>query len=270
VPRLIAAGADLSRVHFVEGTLDGKKNRSQSFNLQFDLDLLERKIEEIGDVGLVIMDPVSAYLGGGLDSHKNAEVRRVLEPVGQLAQRTNVSVLSVTHFSKGGSSNGAKALHKVIGSIAFTAAPRAAFMVSQDPNDPDRNLFLFLKTNIGKHPQGLAYRIEQRFVGKDNSIESSCVTWDSEPVFMSADEAIATGSDGRNLLDEAVDFLREELRNGEVGVDEMKRRAENAGIAARTFKRARAQLGVITKKKGFGSDGKFFLSLPDHGEPKPD
>jgi putative DNA primase/helicase len=258
-------------VSIVEGTRDTKKGRNQSFNLQSDLDLLERMIAAIGDVRLVYIDPVSAYMGGSIDSHKNTQVRAVLQPVGELAQRMNVAVLSVTHFSKGGSGSGVKALHRVIDSIAFTAAPRAVFMVTADPDNPDRNLFLFLKSNIDAPPQGLAYRIEPCLIDEAKNISASRVTWDSQPVFMSADEAIATSSEDRNLLDEAVDFLREELRNGEVEADEMKRRAENAGIAARTFKRARAKLNVISKRKGFGSDGKFHLSLPDHhAEPKPE
>jgi putative DNA primase/helicase len=269
VPRLMAAGADRKRVHIVEGTRDTKKGRNQSFNLQIDLDLLERMIADIGDVRLVYIDPVSAYMGGSIDSHKNTQVRAVLQPVGELAQRMNIAVLSVTHFSKGGS--GVKALHRVIDSIAFTAAPRAVFMVTPDPDDPDRKLLLFLKSNIDAPAQGLAYRIEPCVIDEVKNISASRVTWDSQPVLMSADEAIATGSEDRNLLDEALDFLREELRNGEVGADEMKKRAEDAGIAPRTFKRARAKLGVVSRREGFGAGSKSLLSLPDHHtEPKPE
>ena len=268
IPRLIAAGADRKRVHIVEGTRDTKRGRNQSFNLQSDLDLLERMIAAVGDVRLVYIDPVSAYMGGSIDGHKNIQVRGVLQPVGELAQRRNVAVMSVTHFSKGGSGSGIKALNRVIDSIAFTAAPRAVYMVTPDPDNPDRSLFLFLKSNIDAPAQGLAYRIEPYLIDDAKNISASRVVWDSEPVFMSADEAIATSRKDRNLLDEAADFLRQELRDGEVGADEMKERAEEAGIAARTVKRARAKLGVITRRKGFGEGGKYFLSLPDHhGEP---
>jgi putative DNA primase/helicase len=79
VPRLIAAGADLSRVNIVSSVMNADRSR-RSLNLQQDLELLEQKITEISDVVLVGVDPVSSYLGK-TDSHKNSEVRGVLEPL---------------------------------------------------------------------------------------------------------------------------------------------------------------------------------------------
>ena len=135
VPRLIAAGADPGRVHIVSSVLaDGSR---RSLNLQLDLELLEKKIAEIGDVVLVGVDPVSSYLGK-TDSHKNSEVRGVLEPLSDMAERKRVAILSVTHFSKQGANNNAKALHRFIGSIAFTGAPRAAFAVIEDAENEGR------------------------------------------------------------------------------------------------------------------------------------
>src|SRR6478735_12006989 len=101
VPRLMAAGADLNRVHIVSGVFaeDGKGRRA--FNLQSDLELLEREIERIGDVWLVVVDPISSYLGPKIDSHVNAAVRGVLEPIGEMAGRLRVAVLSITHPPKG-------------------------------------------------------------------------------------------------------------------------------------------------------------------------
>ena len=125
----------------------------RGFNLQADLKLLEEKIAEIGDVCLIVIDPISSYLGK-TDSHKNAEVRGVLEPIAEMAERTRVAVCSVTHFSKPNGGTGTKALHKFIGSIAFVAAARAAFAVLEDPDDKGRRLFLHAKNNLAEAPQG--------------------------------------------------------------------------------------------------------------------
>jgi hypothetical protein len=110
VPRLMAAGANLERVHIVSAVRDEDSKGNRTFNLQADLDLLEGKIDEIieesGDDNhtiLVIIDPVSSYLGGKTDSHKNAEVRGVLEPITELAARKRAAILSVTHFNKSSS-----------------------------------------------------------------------------------------------------------------------------------------------------------------------
>src|SRR5580704_4684197 len=242
VPRLIAAGADLRRVHIVSAVHqeDGKGRRA--FNLQADLALLERKIAEIGDVALVIIDPISSYMGK-TDSHKNAEVRGALEPLSEMAERLKVAILSITHFSKSGSGNSNKALHRFIGSIAFTGAPRAAFAVIEDTDNEGRILFLSAKNNMVRKPQGLAYRLLQTFVGKDE-ILASYVHFDSEPVTVSADEALRASEDGgdRSAAAEAEEFLRDKLSAGPVPAKDGEEHARALGIAPRTLARARKKL----------------------------
>ena len=96
VPRLRAAGADLSRVRVVSAVRNGNDSR-RSFNLQLDLELLEKEIERVGNVVLVVIDPISSYLGKA-DSHKNSEVRGVLAPLSEMADRTRVAILSRNAF----------------------------------------------------------------------------------------------------------------------------------------------------------------------------
>ena len=153
VPRLMAAGADRSRVHVVSA-VDNPDGSRRGLNLQQDIALLEKKIAEVGDVVLVVIDPVSSYLGKA-DSHKNSEVRGVLEPLSELAERTRVAILTVTHFSKAGATNTTKALHRFIGSIAFVGAPRVAFAVIEDAEHNGRYLVLHAKNNLAPAPQGL-------------------------------------------------------------------------------------------------------------------
>jgi RecA-family ATPase len=117
VPRLIAAGADRCRVRIVKAVNDPASGR-RALDLHVDLGLLEQEIRAMREVALVVVDPVSSYLGTA-DSHKNAEVRRVLEPLSEMAERTRTAILSVTHFSKMGAATTTKALHRFIGSIAF-------------------------------------------------------------------------------------------------------------------------------------------------------
>jgi len=97
VPRLMAAGADLIKVHIVTAVRDDNGWGRRAFNLQSDLQQLEAKITEIGDVSLVVIDPISSYLGPKVDSHVNSAVRGVLEPVSEVASRLRVAFVSVTH-----------------------------------------------------------------------------------------------------------------------------------------------------------------------------
>ena len=254
VPRLMAADADLQRVEIVAavGSADGKDRRA--FNLQTDIALLEQKIVEIGDVVLVVVDPVSSYLGK-TDSHKNSEVRGVLEPLSDLAERTRVAILTITHFSKTGAGNTTKALHRFIGSIAFTGAPRTAFAVIEDADSEGRYLFLHAKNNLAPPPEGLAFRLEQTIVG--DGIVASRVWWDPEPVTITASQALAAeaaGEDQRSAIEAAEEFLREVLVGGPVPQKELKADAEGAGLSWATVRRAKDRLGVIVRRE---TEGEF-------------
>ena len=268
IPRLTAAGADLSRVHIVSAVATDDQKSRRLFNLQSDLVTLEEAIARVGDVRLVIIDPVSSYLGK-VDSHKNAEVRTVLEPIGEMASRLRVAVVAVTHFSKG---TGTSANHRIIGSIAFVAAARAAFIVSRDPDDENRRLFVPSKNNLGPDRDGLAFRIETRDVGR--GIIAPAVSWDSEPVKRTADEilsAMSGSGDRHTAKDEAKTFLQEALGSRPVLVSDLEAEARAAGLLGerqrlsynKAIRAAADILGVVRRREGFGPGAVYRWSLPD-------
>jgi putative DNA primase/helicase len=270
VPRLMAAGADRSRVHLVSAVRNDDGNGRRAFNLQGDLDLLESKIADLEDGRLVIIDPISSYLGPKVDSHVNAAVRGILEPIGEMAARLRVAVLSVTHPPKG---TGTTAINRFIGSIGFIAAARAAFMVTRDADDETRRLFLPVKNNLAPLGKGLAFRLEQRIIGDDGKgIVASSVVWEDQPVAITADEALAaTDTAGDDRGREADDFLRDVLAKGEAAAAEIKREAQGAGLAWATVRRAQKRLGIRPVRRadsggdGLGGRGHWYWSLPDDG-----
>ena len=266
LPRLHAAGADCGRVHIISAVRTADDGR-RSFNLQADLQLLEQEIKRIGDVVMVCIDPISSYLGGA-DSHKNAAVRGVLEPIGEMADRMRVAVLSITHFSKSGAGITTKALHRFIGSIAFVGAPRMAFAVIEDAADKERRLMLHAKNNLAPPPPGLAFKLKQTIVVE--AIVASRIDWEPEHVNMTADAALAAGAvsgDGHSAKEDAEDFLREVLADGAVGAKEVKRQAGEAGIANRTLMRAKRDLGVQSYREEAVDKHKWFWILPKDANP---
>ena len=77
IPRLMAAGADLKRVHIIKLMREAGKERM--FSLVTDLHMLRQKVLEVGNVKAVLIDPISAYLGiGKIDSFRATDVRAVL------------------------------------------------------------------------------------------------------------------------------------------------------------------------------------------------
>ena len=248
VPRLHAAEADLGRVHIVSSVMADCRTR-RGFSLQADLELLEQKITELGDVALVIIDPISSYLGK-TDSHKNSETWGVLEPLTELAERMRVAVLSVTHFSKGGANSTGKALHRFIGSIAFVGAPRMAFAVIEDADNAERRLMLSAKNNLAALPAGLAYKIRQTIV--DRGIVASRVDWEGEHVTITANEALAadSGSAAARPCEEAEGFIRELLADGPVPAKQVQVDAAAVGLSWATVRRAKDRIGIKPHKGG--------------------
>jgi putative DNA primase/helicase len=251
VPRLMEAGADLKRVHIINAVKDASGRRG--FNLSVDLDLLERKIFESDNVRLIIIDPISSYLGPKVDSHVNAAVRAVLEPVSEMAARLRVAIVAITHPPKG---TGTPAINRFIGSIAFVAAARAAFMVTRDAEDEIRRLFLPVKNNLAPLGKGLAFRLEQRLVA--DGIVGSSVAWETETVTITADQALQAADDrggGGVAGADAEEFLREALAGGAVAVIDLKADAKEAGLSWATIRRAKERLGIVAERESHGRDG---------------
>jgi DNA polymerase III delta prime subunit len=245
VPRLMAADADRGQVHIIKAVAEHGKG-PRTFNLQTDLGLLETTIIELGDVQLVVIDPVSAYFGKGVDSHRDTEVRSVLAPVTEMSERLGTAILTIAHFNKSG--NSGKALHKFMGSIAFVAGPRAAFAVMEDPDDPTCRLFLHAKNNLSAPPPGLSFRIEQ-VVLPVKGIETSRIVWDFGTVDMTADEAVAASQAGATAptLEEAKDLVAS-LKGK--NVKEIEKAGKDAGISWATMRRAKEKLGFKSSKDG--------------------
>lgn len=273
VPRLMAAGADTCRVHIVASATKPDGTGRKTFSLKTDVDLLEAKAKEIGCVRLIIVDPISAYMGGA-DGNGNVETREVLEPLADMANRLRIAVVAVTHLNKGGSGGNQSALNRFAGSIAFVAAARAAFAVIEDPEDDERRLLLQAKNNLGVKCKGLAFRMEQRLIEGD--ILTSSIFFESDHVSQSIDEAL-TASESRGSAvggltsrDDAAEFLAEVLAQGPRDVLEVEALARAATLLAadkplrqnKAFRDARKQLGVTASREGFGPGARYVLSLP--------
>jgi KaiC/GvpD/RAD55 family RecA-like ATPase len=261
-PRLEAAGADLQRVHFVDGivvgyTVDGNPT-NRTFAVDADVQALSRKLTQLGDVAAVVIDPITAYLGD-TDSHKNAEVRGLLAPLSELAARHDTAIICVSHLTK---ATAVSSLMRVTGSLAFVAAARAAYLVSSDPQDKSRRFFLPMKNNLGPDATGLAFCIEGTTIGSTaGPLTTSRVCWESEAVSITADELMeAEKPSSVSAVDAAVDWLRETLSDGPVNSTAVFQQAQAAGISNATLQRAKNKLGIKPVKLGM-SEG-WTWSLP--------
>jgi len=232
-PRLQAVNANREKVAIFSTV--SRKGKDKFFDLSKDIDLLEKTLEDMKDVSLIIVDPITAFLGD-TDSHVNAEVRALLSLLSKIASKFSVAIVVVTHLNK---SSGGSPLNKITGSLAFVAAARGAFMVIKDENDEQRRLFLTVKNNIANDMGGFAFKVEGVDLG--NNIKTSRVVWEKEGISMSAIEAMKQNKDGDEGVDrKTIDWLEGFLRlhpNG-VSFDIVQKEAMRQGISKRTLYRA--------------------------------
>ncbi len=262
-PRLDAAGADVNRVVAVTGVQTpgcGEKFVSLSQNVEE----IEWAVRESG-AKLLIVDPLMAFIGGQeINSYKDQDVRRVLAPLGLMAERTGAAVVLVRHLRKGSRADGA--LYAGGGSIGIAGAARSVLLVARDPDDRERRIVAAVKSNLCPEPPSLAYRIESDRVGRP------WIAWEAGTVDFTADRllaAAAEGEDERGARAEAVAWLGYFLADGPHAAPEIIREGRKAGHSEKTLRRASSAVRVQKRKDGLRGGWSWALPSEDgHEEPK--
>jgi KaiC/GvpD/RAD55 family RecA-like ATPase len=254
-PRLDAAGADVSRVELLQAVRVKKPDSSEAdrmLRLDNDLPRIREVLESHPDTKLLIIDPLSAYFGDK-DSKSDEQVRSILSPLAQLAAKTGIAIVCVKHLNKDEKKSD---MYRAGGSIGFVAAARVVWMFGKDKDDPELRFMLLLKSNIGPDPGGLAFRIKDGGSGLR-------VEWQAGSINIRLEDALRSSGPAReSALDDAKQWLRDELANGPRPATEVKQAAKNAAVSIATLRRAVKALSIKPNHEGFGPEGKWMWSLP--------
>jgi putative DNA primase/helicase len=247
VPRLTAAGAELSRVHVCQGTMAGDDDDTQpaAVILEHHIGQLRAALDDVADCRLIVFDPLPDYIAG--DENNSAEVRAALVPLARLAQERNVAVVAVLHQNK---KNDLTTVQRIAGSGAFAQIARVVLAIGTHPDDADkdtgkRRVMLVSKNNYGERDIGQAYEIESRSNGQPGLV------WQAGTVTMDADEIARRPTGGREHEDrrsDAVDALRDLLAAGEQNAGTLMERLQDAGLGRRQIDHAATTLNVIKTK----------------------
>jgi putative DNA primase/helicase len=280
VPRLIAAGADLERVHFMQAIRRDAKTDAM-FLLGEDLAELMAYLRDHPAVGIVTIDPITAYLGHakGFDSHRATDVRSQLGPLKDAAERTGVVFSAVTHPPK---SAGPNAVDHFIGSQAFIAAARKGHLcvpemaVNDDgvPRPTGRVFFADAKRNQGKRAPTLVYKVDEVDTGTidpetDERIRAPVLVWGT-PEDITIEEVLAgarPSSARANAPLQAQKFLMELLATGPASARKIAIDGAAAGHGIEQLDRLRRKLGIVVFDHV--TDGRMW-SLPEHAPPPDD
>lgn len=245
-PRLDAMKADAARIVALKG-VTYPEGDMDFFDVMRHLPALEALAQEAAPVRLVIVDPLTGFLGA-TDQHRNGEVRMALARFNSLAEKYGCAVVGISHLSKDVSR---QAIHRTIGSVAFSAAARAVWLVSADHDTPGRVLFVPVKNNLAPLARSLAF-----------SIRDMAVEWETGQYEYEADEVLAASHDEPGALADACQWLRGILADGRVNSTDIIRMARKERIAERTLRRAKAKLGVEAIHEGIGTASFWYWQLP--------
>lgn len=263
VPRLMAAGADLDRVHFMEVKLPSGGTVPPV--LPLDLEKVKTAIRKTGAV-LLVVDPLVSVLDSRLDSHKDHSVRQALDPISKLARDTGTTVLGLTHVGK---TRVGDFSDRVLGSRGFTGAARSVLALMRDPDDPEeRRLCLGLqKSNYGDRSAVPTLSLEVRTtsvqVEGGETAEVGMVVMLGETSRSIAD-LLADSDDGhQDDRDEAESWLRAFLleRGGEALAGDIRAACIKDGLSFDVLKKRKKSLGIVSSKAGMKSG--WVWTLPE-------
>jgi predicted ATP-dependent serine protease len=261
VPRLKAARAKLSAVHFGEVNAGGL-----AIPLQFPADV-EDMTELVREHGarLLVIDPLSAHFEGRIDSWKDQSIREALAPLAGLAEKHDLAVLVVAHLNKGRSVD---PLQRLGGSIGLAAAARSVLLLGRDPDDPQgesgsRRVLAHVKSNFGAQTPSLAFEVTKATVSDELAEYSTAAIWQRGTSPYQGSDLLQGLAEGEfsTVTAEAVAFLKLVLADGPKTAKEVEAAAAEAAIPWETIKRSKRAAGVNTHKQRGVANGPWLWEL---------
>lgn len=265
VPRLLAAGADLDRVAFIDATVRDDTNPANAYDVPLDLPgdfpLLGKTIEH-NDIGLVILDAAKSVMNANLNDYKDTDVRKFLEPMSMLAEKTGCTFVGLAHFGKKETADTGKLLS---GSSAWSQVARSVMSVVADKDQGTIKVWNS-KANLAKREMTMEARISSApfYTSDDEKSEVGKVEWIGEcsengESLLSGDEH--DDEDKTEVEQWLEDYLTE---NGPCPRTEVFRAAKKSiGVSESTIKRAFRKLDGLSQSGGFPRTAHW--SLPGRG-----
>ena len=220
-PRLVEAGADLSRVMVIDDTEEA---------LTLSDDRIEKAIRQ-NQVRLLIIDPVQAFIGADVDMNRANEVRPVFRKLGMIAEKTGCAIVLIGHLNK---SSGTQSTYRGLGSIDIMAAVRSLLFIGKVKKDPTTRVLIHEKSSLAPPGETMAFKLGDeegfRWVGAYE---------------ISADDLL-DGKEGKpteTKLQRGTKLIYELLADGNaVTIRELDEKAKAQGISQRTMREARSRM----------------------------
>ena len=223
-PRLELAGAECERIIVID-----ESDKS--------LSMIDERLEEAilkTKARLLILDPIQAYLGGGMDMNRANEARDMTKKLGLLAEKTKCAIILIGHMNK---ASGNKAAYRGMGSIDFFAVARSVLLVGRVEGEANTRAVVQIKNNLAAfgHPKAF-------------SLSENGFKWIGD-YEITADEVLGGIIPKGNKLEQAKKFLQELAEQSNmVQSSKIFDFADEQGISKRTLESAKKELGIRAKK----------------------
>ena len=222
-PRLLSANADCSKVLVID-------DRDTPLTMR-DVRLEQAIVET--NAKLVVLDPIQGFLGADVDMHRANEIRPIMKHISELAEKYKCAIVLIGHMNK---CSVGKSAYRGLGSIDFQAAARSVLIVGRIKDEPEIRVVCQTKSSLAPEAKAVAFRLSE-----ENGFE-----WVGE-YDVSADDLLSGTAKGTKKQ-AAVDFLEKFLADGQMPQTEIMELAEKKGIAEKTLRNAKEELGVKSKR----------------------
>ncbi len=240
LPRILAHGGEPAMIGSVTLTRD-EQGELIPLAIPDDMQRLRGAIAE-RNAKLMIIDPITAYLTATINSNNDAQVRRAMTPLKDLAEQTHCAMLLVRHLNKSGE---LKAKYRGGGSIAFSGAARSVMVVDKHPEQENVYVMARVKGNLAKTIPSVTYKIES-----EDLYESPVIKWLGTDKIDA--DTLLKGHDARTDAPErtqAEEWLRMILENGPMLARDVQSEARKDGITMITLRRAKEKLGIVPARQ---------------------
>lgn len=243
IPRLIANGADRKCIGYINEEI-------KAFDVK-QLRRLELKIIKFRPE-VVVIDPLTSYLGG-VNMYVANEVRDVLKPLKELAQKYNCAIVFIMHLNK---NSGTSATNRTLGSVDFVSIARSVLLVTEDPQDKTKRLLIPVKTNLMKDSEkrALCYKIN----------DNGSVEWIEDRGYINADDVLNQEESSFNKDSIARGFILGALSKGDLTATELESLVlEKGNISLKSYNITKASLRKEDKIDYYQKDKKYFWTLKE-------
>lgn len=223
-PCLETAGANCENISVIDESIKS-------------LSMIDERLEEAvirTKAKLLILDPIQAYLGGGMDMNRANEARDMTKKLATLAEKYQCAVVLVGHMNK---AVGNKAAYRGMGSIDFFAVARSVLLVGRVEGEANIRAVVQIKNNLAAFGHPKAFELSEDGFHWLGDYE------------ITADEVLGGIAPKANKLEQAKRLLREVAEtNNAMQSNEIFNLAEEQGISRRTLENAKKELSIRAKR----------------------